>query len=498
MAKDPVVLPHSFCTFLYPFHFRSEDFEIIAASLKKDSFKGRPVWMPHTFQNEDLLPHVADFLNCPADEGALAQKATVLSWDLQGEALGHHEFLGARCAWTCVHGKGERRLTLVFEVTEVNLTLFRIGIGFLHVQVRPETVAPEVWQDFIHLFRFLEGSRSPVLQARRRVGKDQWEPCRPGLLPRGVPGADEPDTFHMAEIVNTLLKRYLLVGSGSQAEISARLRSVYIKSQMIPYVGLFINGYVEEHRMRLLNSMKNFFESKQVLDPAPNDISPLNPDYLQYTSSSWFVFSLDGACFLAFDAPDTSFFKENLPHHLARDQYYLLFLLVQHQRLVLMGLSNEVAAYWGEQDPARRESLFDDLRDRLLFFTSNGYFHQVMQREHHHRVYRMWQEKLQVHQLYSEVAGEVRDIHERSLLKVQERTQKHADRLNNILFLLAPVSIALGLAQTIGSFIAAPVPAPHPALHLALQVGLGSVLVGFGLGLGIVMISLFFKRRSRK
>ena len=77
-----------------------------------------------------------------------------------------------------------------------------------------------------------------------------------------------------------------------------------------------------------------------------------------------------------------------------------------------MGLSREVSEHWLRGGEKERTVIFERIRDRLLEFTARGYFTQVMQREHHHRVYRKWQEVFQLERLYQEVSEEVREMHE--------------------------------------------------------------------------------------
>jgi cation transport ATPase len=58
---------------------------------------------------------------------------------------------------------------------------------------------------------------------------------------------------------------------------------------------------------------------------------------------------------------------------------------------------------------------------------ARGHFAQVMQREHHHRCYRKWQETFQVEQLYQEVSEEVREMHDYLLMQRTEDLKKIAE-----------------------------------------------------------------------
>ena len=92
-----------------------------------------------------------------------------------------------------------------------------------------------------------------------------------------------------------------------------------------------------------------------------------------------------------------------------------------------MSLSQQVAEVWPRvKDQARVED-FEPIRDALLEFTARGMFTQVMQREHHHRCYRKWQEIFQIKELYEEVRDEVREMHDFLRMKRAEETLRLAE-----------------------------------------------------------------------
>ena len=140
--------------------------------------------------------------------------------------------------------------------------------------------------------------------------------------------------------------------------------------------------------------------------------------------NAWFTHSLDGGAFVSGDLPDTPFFRDQLPEHL-HSRYYLLFLLVLHQRFALMKLSRDVAECWhadmDERKEAEQEAAVIRIRSAFLLFTARGYFAQVMQQEHHHQSYRRWQETFQIERLYREVSDEVREMSRHVL---ERRTQR--------------------------------------------------------------------------
>ena len=121
-----------------------------------------------------------------------------------------------------------------------------------------------------------------------------------------------------------------------------------------------------------------------------------------------------------------------MPAHL-REQYLLLFLLALHQRFTLMHLSDQVSARWLGGDNPEAEARFADLCEALLEFTARGYFHQVMQRDHHHRCFHAWQQVFETERLYQEVSDEVRELHGILLMRKTERIQHLAEEQRRLL-----------------------------------------------------------------
>jgi hypothetical protein len=202
-------------------------------------------------------------------------------------------------------------------------------------------------------------------------------------------------------------------------------REVFVPDRLLPFSTLYIDGAAADDKPLLLYRARKFFHAAQVLHPCPDDLRSDHPALLPYALDQWFVCSIDGGAFVAFDAPDTNFFRHYLPSHL-RDQYFLLFIVTLHQRFALMNLSDHVAQGWsitrGEED--KREAVFRDIRDALLMFTARGNFVQVMQQENHHRCYRKWQETFQIAELYREVCDEVHEMHQYLLMEQNERIEQ--------------------------------------------------------------------------
>jgi len=199
-------------------------------------------------------------------------------------------------------------------------------------------------------------------------------------------------------------------------------------------------GHERKDIAELLYRVRNFFPSERVIQPAPDDLRFDHPSLLAYAERMWFVFSLEGGAFVAVNAPETDFFRRELPSHL-RNEYFLLFLLTLHQRFALMSLSQQVSEHWLRGDEGERAKAFERIRDTLLEFTARGYFSQAMQREHHHRVYQRWQEIFQLERLYQEVSDEVREMHE--FLQMRQ-SKKLEERLNFLTFVIGIPALLFG------------------------------------------------------
>lgn len=461
----------SFVRFVYPFLFDSDSFDRYAAGV--DSAKCGslgPLWERHDFPQEDVLHHVAQFLNPPDGVAPTARL-----WHVSSAALHSPQGLGNGAEWSFVRQKHE----IPIAIEDVQLVLFRIGVGFLSLRVRPRTDSLDDWLDVLHYFRFLE--RHDVgLRVRRRVGLDdgqpKYEPYFPSLAADSGRGAN--DDRSTGDLVTGLLRT---IASGPEPW----WRDVFIAGQLLPYAVLAVDGSDEDQRSLLLYKAHNFFHSRQGNHPAPEELRTDQDHLVPYALRHWFVFSLDGAAFVGFDPPDEHFFRSTLPAHLD-GQYFLLYVMTLHQRFALMSFAEDVSANWlpspGTENADDRAAVFRRIRDRFLQFTARGAFAQVMQRRHHHRCYSKWQETFQIDRLFREVEQEVRDMHDYLQMRRTEHIEHLAEvgqrldvRLNRMAALFVPPALALGFLDAAGG-------------GSLLQVTLVTLV---GLLIGVAMIALF-------
>jgi len=407
--------------FIYPFLFDRVTFERRKDAISKAQWQSSLcIWRKASFPRDDLLAHVERYLNPPEDIAP-----TSLIWEMDANTLQSPSGMGGKADWFLVLSRKE----IQFELISVQLSLFRIGVGFLVVYAKPKSDEVEKWFDFLHYFRFVSGQRGVGLKLKLRTGREEVK----SFFPQPAGGVEKhPDgTGMFGEIISAILNTASVEGDPKDENW---WKEVFIPGQLIPFAILYIEekDIDDEAIAKLLYRVRNFFPWERIIQPTPEDLKFDHPSLLAYAERMWFVFSLEGGAFVAFNAPKTDFFRRELPVHLQRE-YFLLFLLPLHQRFTLISLSQRVSENWLSGDERGRIRAFESIRDTLLEFMARGYFSQVMQREHHHRVYRRWQETFQLDRLYQEVSDEVREMHEFLQMRQSERLER---RLNFLTFVI--------------------------------------------------------------
>jgi len=413
----------SFVHFTLPFLFEPSEFERRKDAFEKASMKAKdgrtyPVWEKTRFPSDDLLEHVRNYLNPPEGKPATAH-LWKLNDDLQ-DVFG----LGNRAEWFLT----TQKLKIPFQFGElgentfaIQLALFRVGVGFVTVRLKVKSEKVDDWLNFLDDFRFAKGQRGAFVRAEKRAGFDPAtrQPIISPFFPE--PALQRGETFGDKHEFFAILEGLLRTGGEKDW-----WREVFVRYQLIPYAAIFVDEADERDIPELLYRVRNFFAAYREIIPSDDDLRPDHPTLLPYAKNQWFICTLEGGAFVAFNAPQTDFFRADLPNRL-KEQYFLLFLLAQHQRFALIRLSQEVSEHWLRGSEKERVKIFEQIRDGLLEFTAQGYFSQVMQRERHHRCYRKWQEVLMVEQLYQEVSDEVREMHE---ILQSRRSQRLEERIN--------------------------------------------------------------------
>jgi hypothetical protein len=483
----------SFCDFVYSFVFQPEAFErhadrLDAATVAKAGTDLR-MWQQQRLPHDELLPHVADYLN-PAGQTA----PTARLWKLD-DAL--HDMYGAcgRAEWTLTTPKDE----IPFMLGEpgvrdfvAQLLLFRVGVGFLTLRARPLTDELDDWTTFLHYFRFPGGERETNIRAQRRIGTGSWLP----FFPKPAGGIAEHSNG--AGVLGDLLRALMASGSlpGSAGDWWWDLIG---SSQLLPFAALFVSGVPDDEQLRLVYRLRNFFHAGRELHPASEDLRADHPSLLNYGDMQWFAHSLEGGVFIAFDPPDTPFFRNNLPRHL-RDQYFLAFLLALHQRTALLHLAHDIARHWLPGHESNRYAEFERLYERLLLLQARSRFVQVTQRELTHRSYRRWRTVLQVDELYRDVGDEIRELRAHLLLQRTQRVQELAEQqqlqANRLERRLSQVALLLGVPALVIGFLGINLAGVTASDGLSLATAIA--LVGAGIVAAIAVlaaVSLMSRRR---
>ena len=419
----------SFAVFVYPFSFDRRRWVDLVRSAESDTLAESDsqwnVWKTRSFPADDLLRHVAEYLNPPPGVPAAAR-----IWSMDERVIASPRGLGFRPGAVSLllrHRAGLKSEAsdsnnvnggaLPLHISGVDFALFRGGMGYLLFSVRPRSDLPEDWYDFLNGFRYIDRLTQVALTFRRRVSKQRTEPFFPPLA--DCPDCSESGRGSVGHLIRGILRR-LAPGDVSWWQ------EIFVPAQVIPFYALFFEEAAKEEQPLILYRLRNFFRAGQELVPSEYDLRYDPKNLLPYAERMWFLSTLEGGGFVAFDAPETAFWSQTMPSHL-REQYLLLFVLALNQRFTLMHLSNQVSANWLGSGATEAEERFSELREGLLEFTARGYFHQVMQRDHHHRCFRAWRTVFETERLYEEVKEEVRELHGILLMRKTERIQLLAE-----------------------------------------------------------------------
>ncbi|MGD0590129.1 MAG: hypothetical protein ABSA44_04945 [Bacteroidota bacterium] len=409
----------SFINFIYPFLFDSTTFDQRVSQIEEAHWtreeKSLKIWSKECLSEEDVLPHVARYLNPPLN----STPPTAILWKMEDSALGSYTGLGAKAEWKLVTPQGK----ISFKMNNVHLALFHVGVGFITTEVGSETEDFDAWLDILHYFRFVKGQRKIKIEALRRISKNEIIPYFPNPVGETVKPHNSDEIFQ--DLLNAILNTALI-----KEDLAQWWREVFVTGQLLPFASFCVNKAPNEEIATMLFRVRNFYHSRQEIHPYEDELRSDHPSLLPYAKDQWFTFSLDGGAFVAFNPPQTQFFHETIRTHLTR-QYFLLFLLALEQRFELMSLSGMVSDNWLGRDEEVRVKTFEHIRNMLLEFTARGYSAQIMQGEHHHRCYQMLQRVFQVERLYQEVKDEVREMHETLMMHRTKKLQQMAEEQKN-------------------------------------------------------------------
>lgn len=450
--------------FVYPFIFDINTFcerciKIDGAQVSSAE-KTWDLWRVSKYSEQDLLPHVANYINNKIRKNGKSLE-TVGVWKIQNDilqspnfGLGSGQGSGSIQYKLCYpHGKIE------FKITDVELFLFRTGMGALAIAVEPtlENGNLSSWYDFLSYFKWFQDRHGVSIECSKGVGFDQEkrEPIRVSCVPPLAAQVEnsQDGTFQFGDILSGLLRSGGLDPEGGEKWWS----DVFVPNQFLPYSTLFLEDTPPEEIPIHVYQFRKMLHSRQTLIPPKFEISLEHEALHAYVENQWFTFSLDGGGFIAFNAPDTYFFTTELPIHLM-DQYFMVFIMALHQRFVLTRLADEVAKVWLAEDDENSDTnyfnnLFGELQKIFLTFYASGNFKQIMQRDNLHQVYNKWLEVFQIDQLSQSVYEAIEHIHGfiqakqdlilKQIEEAQRQSSKRLERQINKLMLIIGVPAVL-------------------------------------------------------
>jgi hypothetical protein len=335
----------------------------------------------------------------------------------------------------------ERRVEV--EITGAQLGVFRMGVGFVSLELKPTSDALPDWLDTLHFLRFYRG-RGESLRLTGdgldgAAGRLRLENLLGPLLAEATLDGEAPP--------------FLTAAAGQGARHSGRVRELYVPGELLTDVALFVDGVPESEQRHLLYHVLHRFRSTS--DSEPGQEYDLAPWCLPYREGQQFLNSIQGSAFIAFDSAQTPFNSQTLPAHLA-STYFVLFMLALVQRFALDQLSEELAWSTGrvlgdpERSRAQRElERVTELDNRLLDFTGRCYFVQVSQMEHHHRYYEQLRDVYLLEDRYREVTEKVHALraHASSIVSVEE--ERTALRVSTALMVITCVLLPLQVIEAL-------------------------------------------------
>jgi hypothetical protein len=414
---------------------------------------GRPLWRSQDLPIDMLLAHCSAYLNCwdGSPRHPRRDHETGHFWQIDKANRAPGAIFDSRSAWLARKGSGEKAASVPLSVTDAHLVIFRQRVGFVVLEIVSGSTEPADWLFLANRLRSLGGSdrrRSSSNGPRLEVQASSVLPFFTHELGQG-----ETNTFsgRLGEVFEWLARESLP---------GADLTHPWVRDSALPYFSLFVEtaegapGDESEHPASVTDlgeRVRRFFRADQAIHAADEKLAPAA---IMYAPNQYLSYSLDGGTFYACDAPDTEFFNHTLPDHLRR-YYFLNYLFVLHQRLVLMQMSNAITDRWtggssaldrsvGESsevagfDEPSRPSLerlvraFEEIRDELLEFSTRGYFLQFMHSQNHHHDYQRWQETFEVAPCHREVQNQLHEIYAALTLRFEEAVSRRRQQAEEV------------------------------------------------------------------
>jgi hypothetical protein len=429
-------------------------------------------WVDREIITPFLLPHLSRHLNVPrAESGALSEFEVAHWWTLGKKSLTENPAGHIPVNWRL--DLGER--SIAFSIQNIELALFRTFVGFLVIEISPDSNASEDFIDLAHHVRFYNmqqdaGARTSQVYSRRAkvISPIRPKPDGPEVSSTGMVG--------LAPLIHELVSDALDKTAWSAAHVPGRLTA---------YSALFARSEAEDpsrEAFLLEYRWRRFLHSRSSVAATAHD--DLQSNLVPYAQGMSFSYSLDGGGFFGINVPNDQFFLTELPEHIRRP-YFFGFILACHQRLTLTAFSSSISDVWRDGDV--KPSEIRDLEDTFLVYLASCSFIQVMQTANHHASHRKWLEVLEVEPFQREVESELDRLYKRMTIDEQIHRRADRDRDDDRTRHTERVVAAAGLAFAFPSLGLAAYALVEPnGTSWAKAIGAVLALAFFGLIAGIV------------
>ena len=477
----------NFIRFILPLQFPDTAFGPITDHLHEQVLQGGPL-RHQSLATEGLLPHIRRHLDL-GESTFDATRNLGSFWEIT--ALNFMEQTLPLDGWVCsIRGSDERSKSgIPFSFSSPQIVLFRTGVAFVSIEVRPVRDDPRDWFDLTHFLRFMIPGRERSLTHQelnltatmRTVMRSIAEILEvPGVTPLQFELTDEADSPTCTEAVRTF---------GSM--------------ELMHYGSIFLDGAESTDEEELRERARSGFHSKQdtFSKGASSDLENTE-SRLIYQDRQSFEMSLTSSTFVGFQMPESQFTSNNLPAHF-REIYLLLFLFVHSQRLALAVLSDQVfdavARISLTKTAPTLTSQLDDIVEldrRLLEFTGSSYFLQVTQHHHHHSYYTKLRSFIQVQDFFQEVKDEVSSLRFYISSLVQRESDRRANLLQVAVTALTMVFVPAGVLLTL---FAAKIP-EWPGLRELSPAATALITAGilFATSISVWALRLLTRRRDHR
>lgn len=489
---------HSFLRFLMPVAFPEQTGQDHRFEQRAGKLVASGHWRLLGGETQGFLPHVRMHFNAVRRHGqymagangrhdkTAIDPAAAFGYIFTDTGLGQLSIPGS-CVAFRVPGTSPSRLVEI-EVISAQVGIFRLGVGFVALEVRPTSPALPDWLDALHFLRFYRGRGVSLTIAGAGADPDGRLKME-NFLGAVLADAELDDESHPFQEPPH--------GSGRRKE--SWIRELYTPGELLTYTALFVDGVPGGDQRRLLYNVLHRFRSASHAAPAKED----GEDHwcLPYQQGQQFVNSIQGSAFVAFDAERSSFTAQTLPLHL-RTTYFTLLLLALLQRFALDQLSESVARLTGrvlggrERNRARGElEGVTALDSRLLDFTGRCYFVQVSQTAHHHDYYARLREVNQIEGRYREVTEEVGALRAHAGSRASAEQERASFRMAAALMVITCVLLPLQVIESLFATKLPELPGIRSLSPAGSAAAAGLVLV---LATVIALAILYGSRRRRR